>query len=437
MATPVRMPLMGTTMEEGIVSKWLVEEGAEVKRDQPILEFETDKINAQVEAPADGILGGVTAREGDVVPVLGVLAYILAAGEAPPEAEPSAPPVTQAAASPPPQAAPPPTPAPPAPIVQPSALASPAPAPPPQPAAPVRAAAPGDGRLRVSPLARRVARELGVNLARLTGSGPGGRIIEGDVRAAAVAPAAPSVAVAPPLAVPAVTEPVAAGATIPLEGVRRIIAERMTQSLREAAQLTMVAEADATRFSELRNQLAEQYEKSLGFRVSYNDLLIRICARALQEHPRLNASLAGNEIRLLDTVNVGLAVETDQDLVVPNVKDVARKSLVEIATDLRALVDRARGGGLTLDDITGGTFTITNLGLYGVDAFTPIINPPEAAILGVGAIRPKPAVVDGAVVPRDSVTLSLTIDHRIVDGAPGARFLQRLVELIEQPYLLL
>ena len=434
MATPVLMPLMGTTMEEGIVSKWLVGEGSEVKRGEPILEFETDKINAQVEAPADGVLGGIAAREGDVVPVQGVLAYILAAGEDPPASEPSS---TKAI-----EVDPSPAPSPQGKQREPTDPVKAIPTPavpaadstlPPQ----VLAAVVPDGRLRTSPLARRVARELGVDVARLTGSGPGGRIIEADVRSAAVVSAPPHVGATQSVASPPTAQPSAAGSKIPLEGVRRIIAQRMTESLQEAAQLTLVAEADATRFVDLRNQLADQYEASIGFRVIYNDLLIRICARALQEHPRLNASLVGDEIQLLEEVNVGLAVETEQDLVVPNIKDVARKSLVEIATDLRALVSRSRGGALTLDDISGGTFTVTNLGLYNVDSFTPIINPPEAAILGVGAIREKPSVVDGAVVPRMSVTLSLTIDHRIVDGAPGARFLQRLVELVEQPYLLL
>ncbi len=251
----------------------------------------------------------------------------------------------------------------------------------------------------------------------------------------------PRPAVAAPAPAPMVALPVPAelpaGASIPMTGVRRVIAERMTQSLREAAQLTLVAEADATRFQMLREDLAAQREAALGFRISYNDLLIRICAHALREHPRLNARLAGDQIELLDHVNIGLAVEAGQDLVVPNVKQADRKSVAEIATDLRALVQRAQGGSLALDDISGGTFTISNLGLYDVDAFTPVINPPEAAILGVGAIREKAVVVDGELAARPSVTLSLTIDHRIVDGAPGARFLQRIKQLIEQPFLLI
>ena len=299
---------------------------------------------------------------------------------------------------------------------------------------PVATAPPIDGRVKASPLAKRVARELGVDLARLVGSGPGGRIIEKDVSAAAAAPM--PVAAAPPLA-PAAIPDVAAGQVIPLEGVRRVIAERMQQSLQSSAQVTLVAEADARRFHELRTELAGRHESALGFRISYNDLLIRICAHALREHPRANSSLEGDAIRLHDVVNVGLAIEAGGDLVVANVKHADRKSLVEIASDLRGVVDRARANSLDLDDITGGTFTISNLGVYGIDAFTPVLNPPESAILGVGALREKAVARSGEVSAELSMTLSLTFDHRIIDGAPAARFLARIRELIEQPYLLL
>ncbi len=432
------MPLMGMTMEEGIVSQWLVEPGATVSKGQEILEFETDKINATVEAPADGVLGGITAQPGDAVAVQGLLAYILEPGEEPPAAdEPAAPTPAGSAPAPEPPAAP---------------AAAPAPAPPPAAPAPQLApasvtTAPGpvatpatattNGRIKSSPLARRIARELGVNLAGVSGSGPGGRIVERDVRNAAtagVAVAAPVAAIAPVAA--AADEP-AAGTTIPVTGVRKVIAERMTQSLREGAQLTLVAEADGTQFHALRTELAAQHAAALGFKISYNDLLIRLCARALQEHPRVNATMDANGIHLLEHVNIGLAVEAGQDLVVPNIKNAHRKSVAEIAVDLRAMVDRALNNRMQLDDITGGTFTITNLGLYGVDAFTPIINPPETAILGVGQLREKPWAENGQIEARMAMTLSLTLDHRIVDGAAAARFLARVVELIEHPYLLI
>lgn len=436
MATAVRMPLMGMTMEEGAVTEWLVDDGAEVEKGQEILEFETDKINARVEAPAAGILGGLAAGPGDLVKVQGLLAWILEPGETAPAEDPNPPAAAAAAAAPP--APPPPAPVPVAPAPQPAA---PAPMAPPQPvaAAPVAVAPPTGGRTKASPLAKRVARELGVDLARLVGSGPGGRIIEKDVAAAAAAPAvAPMpVAAAPPLAAAAVAPDGVAGQVIPLEGVRRVIAERMLQSLQGSAQVTLVAEADARRFHELRTELAGRHESTLGYRISYNDLLIRICAHALREHPRANASLEGDAIRLHDVVNVGLAIEAGGDLVVANVKNADRKSLTEIASDLRGVVDRARANRLDLDDITGGTFTISNLGIYGIDAFTPVLNPPESAILGVGALREKAVARDGQVAAELSMTLSLTFDHRIIDGAPAARFLARIRELIEQPYLLL
>ncbi len=441
MATAVRMPLMGMTMEEGAVTEWLVEDGAEVEKGQEILEFETDKINARVEAPAAGILGGIAAGPGDLVKVQGLLAWILEPGEAPPAEDPD-PPAAAAASAAPPAAPPPPAPAPvpaaPAPAPVPVAQAAAPVATQPVAVAPVAAAQPAHGRIKASPLAKRVARELGVDLARVVGSGPGGRIIEKDVAAAAAAPAvAPMpIAAAPPLAA-AATPDVAAGQSIPLEGVRRVIAERMQQSLQGSAQVTLVAEADGRRFHELRTELASRHESALGFRISYNDLLIRICAHALREHPRANSSLEGDAIRLHDVVNVGLAIEAGGDLVVANVKQADRKSLVEIAADLRGVVDRARANSLDLDDITGGTFTISNLGIYGIDAFTPVLNPPESAILGVGALREKAVARDGEVAAELSMTLSLTFDHRIIDGAPAARFLARIRELIEQPYLLL
>lgn len=432
MATAVRMPLMGMTMEEGVVSEWLAPEGAEVSKGQEILEFETDKINARVEAPADGVLGGVVAAAGDAVPVQGLLAWILESGEEPPAEDPDPPVSSKSSATS-------------VPLVveedesgssesSPAVLEPQAPAPQ-VPIANASVADP-DVRIKASPLAKRVAHELGVDLSRVAGTGPGGRIIEKDVIGASQAPgvvAAPAM----PALVSSVTSDLPAGSTVPISGVRRVIADRMQQSLQQSAQVTLVAEADARRFHDLRTELAARHESVLGFKISYNDILIRICAQALREHTRANASIEGDAIRLHDVVNIGLAMEAGSDLVVANVKQADQKSLVEIASDLRALVNRARTDGLSLDDITGGTFTITNLGLYGIDAFTPVLNPPESVILGVGALREKAVARDGDVVAQLSMTLSLTFDHRVIDGAPAARFLARIRELIEQPYLLL
>ena len=435
MATPIRMPLMGMTMEEGVVSEWLVDEGAEITKGQEILEFETDKINARVEAPADGLLGGVVAQSGDAVKVQGLLAWVLEAGETAPaedpdppgggsasEAEPAAP-VPQV-----PVAAPATQPPPPTPVAEVSVVPAPTPV----------VQAPNIGsRVKASPLAKRVARELGIDLVAVVGTGPGGRIIEQDVVNASKAPAAVAPSTTTPTVAPVAVPELPAGTVVPMAGVRRVIADRMQQSLQQSAQVTLVAEADARRFHDLRTELASRHEATLGFRISYNDILVRICAQALREHTRANASIVGDEIHLHDVVHVGLAMEAGTDLVVANVKHADRKSLVEIANDIRSLVTRARSDGLGLDDITGGTFTITNLGTYGVDAFTPVLNPPESAILGVGALREKAVADDGQVVAQLSMTLSLTFDHRVLDGAPAARFLARIRELIEQPYLLL
>ncbi len=416
------MPLLGMTMEEGIISKWLVEEGDPVTKGQVIVEFETDKINAEIEAPADGVIGGITAKAGESVKVQGVVAYILEEGEEPPAAEAAARPVSATPASPPPAApAPPPVVAAPPPVAAPPVQAV-------SQAAPVAAQAVrlAGGRLKASPLARRLATEFGVDMAVLQGSGPGGRIVAKDVRASA-----DGLSVAAP--VPAAAQP----AAVPIAGMRKVIADRMMQSLSTMAQLTLVTEVDATRFVELRTDLAAQHEDALGFRISFNDLLARIVTRALVEHPHMNASLSGEQIVHNEYVNIGLAVEVPDGLVVPNVKNAQNMQLVELASAFRKLIADISGGDLNLGDLSGGTFTITNLGALGVDAFTPVINPPECAILGVGRIVAKPAVVDGEIAVRQMMTLSLTFDHRLNDGAPAARFLQRISQLIEQPYLLI
>ena len=418
MATPIKMPLLGMTMEEGIISKWLVSDGDTVTKGQVIVEFETDKINAEIEAPADGGIGGITAKAGESVKVQGVVAYILEEGEDPPSAgaEPD-----QIAETPAAVAAP-------APAITAASAAPPVPAVVQTIPAVVQIAQPADGRLKASPLAKRLAGELGVDLAIVRGSGPGGRIVADDVRAKADGA---TIDVVAPAAV------AAAATTVPIAGMRKTIGDRMMQSLSTMAQLTLVTEVDATRFVELRTNLASQHAAAVDFKISFNDLLARIVTRALVEQPNMNATLNGDVIVQNPQVNIGLAVEVPSGLVVPNVKNAQNMQLVELASALHGMTADIGAGNLNLDDLTGGTFTITNLGALGVDAFTPVINPPECAILGVGRIVPKPAVVDGEIAVRQMMTLSLTFDHRLNDGAPAARFLQRISQLIEQPYLLI
>ena len=418
MATPIKMPLLGMTMEEGIISKWLVSDGDTVTKGQVIVEFETDKINAEIEAPADGVIGGITAKAGESVKVQGVVAYILEEGEDPPAA--GAEPV-QIAETPAAVAAP-------APAITAASAAPPVPAVVQTIPAVVQIAQPADGRLKASPLAKRLAGELGVDLAIVRGSGPGGRIVADDVRAKADGA---TIDVVAPAAV------AAAATTVPIAGMRKTIGDRMMQSLSTMAQLTLVTEVDATRFVELRTNLASQHAAAVDFKISFNDLLARIVTRALVEQPNMNATLNGDVIVQNRQVNIGLAVEVPSGLVVPNVKNAQNMQLVELASALHGMTADIGAGNLNLDDLTGGTFTITNLGALGVDAFTPVINPPECAILGVGRIVPKPAVVDGEIAVRQMMTLSITFDHRLNDGAPAARFLQRISQLIEQPYLLI
>ena len=279
-----------------------------------------------------------------------------------------------------------------------------------------------------------MAEEAGIDWKTLVGSGARGQVIRHDVESALSARLQPrtggeaTVEVSLPL-IPSAEE---GFESILLSGVRAIIAERMAQSHSQTAPVTLTAEADATELVEMRLRLAAQ---DVG--VSYNDLLIFILGRALREHPRLNASLDGEQIKQWRRIDIGLAVDTDRGLLVPVVRNADQKGLALLAAETKALAERARSGKITPDELRGGTFTLTNLGMLGVDAFTPIINLPETAILGVGRIKEKPAVHNGQIVIRHLMWLSLTFDHRLVDGGLAARFLGRVVQLVESPYLLL
>jgi pyruvate dehydrogenase E2 component (dihydrolipoamide acetyltransferase) len=293
---------------------------------------------------------------------------------------------------------------------------------------------------KVTPVARRLAEQAGVDLRAISGTGPGGRITKEDVELV-LAPqpvAAPVVAAAPAAAAAAAVE-------TPMAGIRAVIARRMYESHQLTAPVTLTTEADATDLVALRELLKASLAKELGFNIGYNDLLIKIAARVLRELPYMNARLdvadANNPIsgtiKQLDGVHVALAVDTERGLLVPVIRDADAKGIAAIGREVRGVVERARSGAAAPDELTGSTFTITNLGMHEIDAFTPIINLPETAILGVGRIKPTAVVVDDAVVVRKTVWLSLTFDHRLVDGAPAARFLQRVKQLVEEPFLLL
>jgi pyruvate dehydrogenase E2 component (dihydrolipoamide acetyltransferase) len=273
-----------------------------------------------------------------------------------------------------------------------------------------------------------LADERGLDWRAVHGSGPRGQVTREDVeQALAAEPIAETAAVPAPTATP--FEPTE---VIPLAGVRALIADRMGQSHRETAPVTLTSEADATALVQLRRQLAED-----AVEVSYNDLFLYLLAHALREHPRLNASLEGDAIKVWRRVDIGLAVDAERGLLVPVVRGVDGKGLAQLAAETRSLTERARTGRCSPDELRGGTFTLTNLGMFGIDAFTPLINLPECAILGVGRIKEQPAIVGGQVAIREMVWLSLTFDHRLVDGGPAARFLQRVVQLVERPHLLI
>jgi pyruvate dehydrogenase E2 component (dihydrolipoamide acetyltransferase) len=450
MAKEAIMPKMGQTMEEGTIVEWFVKEGDQVKKGDPLFKFESDKAALDAESPANGAVLKILHNAGAVVPILEVVALIGEPGE-----DISSYLSAEAA-----QAEDTPT------AEQPPAAATPA-APASPSVAPLRA--PGE-RVFASPRARRVAREAGVDWTALAGSGPQGRIIERDVEAYIAArpkatPMAGKLAAEAGLDLAglagtgsaeritradvvritrsdmgrATATQAQAGTvsqTTPMSGIRAIIAERMSAGAQTTAPVTLTTEVDASRLVEMR----EGFKKSPlagDITPSYNDILVLIVGRVLQEQPNMNVRLADNQIERLAYVNVGVAVDTERGLLVPVIRDVQIKGLGQIASDFRELMNRARQGQSLPDDLTGGTFTITNLGIFDIDAFTPIINLPECAILGVGRIVEKPVVKDGQIAVGQRLALSLTFDHRINDGAPAARFLQRIKQLIEQPYLLL
>jgi pyruvate dehydrogenase E2 component (dihydrolipoamide acetyltransferase) len=419
-AIPIAMPRLSDAMEEATVVAWLKAPGDAVACGEALVEIETDKATVVYEAEQDGVLGELLVGEGEVAALGAPIAQLLVEGA---QAAPPATPTPAAAAPAPPSA---PTPAPPSAAT--SATAPPT-APPPPAAAPVppraRHAAPGATRPRATPVARRVAAERGVDLGALVGSGPHGRIVRADVLAAAAA--APVGAPASPAAVADGDERVALSAT------QRTIARRMVASRSEIPEFALTAEVDMTDALALRRQLADA-----GHRVSVNDLVVKAAALALREHPTLNASWGGDHVVRHTHVNVGIAVAADDVLLVPAIADADRKSVPEIAAEARALSERARMRAATPAELSGATFTVTNLGMLGVLSFTAVIDAPQVAILAAGAVVRRPVFgADGTVVGRDLMHVTLTCDHRAVYGAHGARFLQRFAELLEHPTLLL
>lgn len=457
MATKMVMPLLGQTMEEGTIIQWFKKEGDQIKAGEPLLEVLTDKVNMEVEAPQDGVLRKILANPDDIIPVKEPIAIIgtadepidelLAGGETQPVAgaEAGAPAIEQPA----PTVAEPSAPAP-AEVASARAFEAPAPV--------------GEGRVFASPAARRVAGEHGIDVSALAGkgTGPNGRIVEKDVldyvAATKATPLAEKVAAdmgvqagvvsgtgiggkvtsedVRKAAAAALAPALAIGQTIPFAGIRKAVAQNVTASYQQAPHVTLNAEVDMTECVAFRNSIVKSIEERYGIRVSYTDIIVKAAARAIEDKPLANATLQGDQIVIHDQINIGVATAIEGGLVVPVVRNVTSKSIPQISKEIKELVARARAGQAGGDDFGGGTFTVTNLGAYGIDSFTPIITPGQSMILGVCRIAEKPAVVNGEIKIRSMMNLSLSFDHRIVDGAPAAEYLARLREILESPYLI-
>ncbi len=421
MSINILMPALSPTMTEGKLAKWHVKVGDAVKAGQVVCEIETDKATMEVEAVDEGTVGQIVVPEGaEGVKVNAVIAILLEEGEkeVPKGAAAAAPPPPAAAAPPAPSA---PAAAKPAPAAAAPAASTPAPSPASKPAA-----TPGGGRIFASPLAKRIAAEKGLDLARIKGSGPNGRIVKADVEAAkpvAAPSAAPAAAPAPRAAPPAGAQPVfvAPGDTrVPHTAVRKVIARRMLESKQTVPHFYLTVDLEIDALLAARQAINAVAEKK-GTKVSVNDMVIKACAKALRDHPECNASWTEDEMIQYGAVDISVAVATDRGLITPIVRNADMKGLAQIASEMKDLAARAKIGKLKLEEFQGGGFTISNLGMFGINDFAAIINPPQAMILAVGAGEERPVVRKGQIVVRNMMSCTLAVDHRVVDGAMGAR----------------
>jgi pyruvate dehydrogenase E2 component (dihydrolipoamide acetyltransferase) len=383
--------------ETGKLIAWRKKEGDRVSKGEPLLEIETDKAVVEVEAPADGVLAGIRASEGAEIPVGQTIAWIVAPGEQPPADTASVAPAARATSQPKSE----PSHAGPTPVASPAAAAS----------------------ARISPKARRLAKELGVDVAAIRGSGPGGEILASDVQAAAATPAS-----AAPHSIPkdsgTVEVPTSLG---------RIMAERTTQSWTTVPHFFVTRDVDATALNQYREQVVDEIESTKKIHVTHTDLLVAVVSRVLLKHPRLNASWSTEGIRIHNEVNMGVAIAVNDGVVAAVIHNAHTASLPEIAIQRRDVAERARAGKLRPADIADATFTISNLGMYGVDQFSAIITPPQAAILAVGGISDKVVAIEGKPAVRPMMTLTISCDHRVTDGARAAKFLSDLAQALSNP----
>jgi pyruvate dehydrogenase E2 component (dihydrolipoamide acetyltransferase) len=460
MSIQVQLPALSPTMKEGKILKWLKKEGESVASGEAIAECETDKSNLEIEAFDDGVLLKILVPEGETVAVGAPIAIIGAKGEKveipvaaptqtpapPPAAKPQAPAASTAAKPP----APAPTP-PPAPAARP-APATRAEAPPPEQRAqkpsgagqvvqlrraeePSQDVSGGDGRLRASPLARRMARDEGLDLAGVQGSGPSGRIVKRDVEAAIVQGVQPAPSARPLPTAPAAPVPVFGRREpelLPMSGMRKVIAQRLTEAKPGVPHFYLSIEVDMEEAVKVREQA-----KAAEVKVSINDLIVKAAALALRRQPKVNVSFQGDRFLQFHTADVGIAVAIEDGLITPVIRDADQKSLGTIAAEARDLAERARRRALKPEEYAGGSITVSNLGMYGVDAFIAVINPPQASIVAVGSVADRAVARNGKVEVRKMMSVTFSGDHRIVDGALGAQYLQELKALLEQPTRLL
>ena len=422
MATNVYMEALSPTMEEGRVVKWHKHEGDPVKTGETLAEVETDKAVMDLIARADGVLRRVAVTEGQTVAVGSVVAVIAAPGEAVGETATAVPaPATAAVAGSGERGAVPVA----APVTPPDAT-----------------------RVKASPLAKRIAKEAGVDLKLVTGTGPGGRVTKRDLETAgrveqgevrSVAPQ-PAVQRSEPLPAPRSPEVVRGGAAyedVPLTQIRKTIARRLVTSLGPVPHFFLTTDVDMERAAEARDALNRQLGEAEQGKVSFNDIIIKATALTLTKHRACNAWFQDDHIRYWNEVHIGMAVAVEDGLITPVIRHADAKSLAALGREARELADKARSRRLQPDEYTGSTFSVSNLGMFDVDQFTAVINPPEAAILAVGTIAPKPVVVDGQIVPRRRLRLTLSCDHRVIDGATGAAFLKTLKQMLENPLAML
>ena len=400
MPAPIILPQWGMGMNDGEVVKWLKAVGDPVAKGDQLVEIESSKVNAEVEATVDGTLGRIDVEEGRIVDVGTVLGYLLSEGESESDL-PAAAALTGSASTP-------------APPVDVAKLAT------------TPTSAKG-GKQIVTPRARRLAKEMGVDLVGIVGTGPSGRVTEDDVKAAGVVPGAGTAGTVAPL--PESVIPVKV--MVKLAGLRGVIARRMTESSTIPA-VTLSTKADVTDSVAFQRYLVGEW-RQYRLRPQYQDLVIAAVARALKETPKANAHLVGDEIRILDEINVGVAMAVTDGLLVPVIKNADKKSLLEIAQEVRDLAKKAKSNTLSIDEMTNSTFSITNLSSYNIDEFNPLLNPPEIGILGVGTVEEAAVVVDGEIAVRSIANLNLAFDHRAWDGAPAAEFVRQIAKFLSDP----